>query len=52
MALSGHGDGKLCYINGVPGALFWFAPLQRHRTRSPSFKAGASAVSGVRLAVR
>ena len=34
LALSGHGDGKLRYINGAPGALFWFAPLQRHRTRS------------------
>jgi len=27
----------------VPGALFWFAPLQRKRTRSPSRKVGASA---------
>ena len=40
---------RLCYIVGVPGALFWFAPLQRHRTRSPSCKAGASAVSDVRF---
>ena len=30
----------------VPGALFWFAPLQRIHTRSPSRKAGASAVLG------
>ena len=30
-------------LNGVPGALFWFAPLQRNRTGSPSPKAGASA---------
>ena len=28
----------------VPGVLFWFAPLQRIHTRSPSRKAGASAV--------
>jgi hypothetical protein len=30
---------------GVPGALFWFAPLQREGMRSPGRKAGASAVS-------
>jgi len=30
---------------GVPGALFWFAPLQRESMRSPGRKAGASAVS-------
>jgi hypothetical protein len=29
---------------GVPGALFWFAPLQREGMRSPGHKAGASAV--------
>jgi hypothetical protein len=34
-----------CYLNLVPGALFWFAPLQRNRTRSPSRKVGASASS-------
>jgi hypothetical protein len=34
----------LCYLVGVPGALFWFAPLQRNRTRSPSCKVRASAV--------
>ena len=34
----------LCYLVGVPGALFWFAPLQCNRTRSPSCKARASAV--------
>jgi hypothetical protein len=28
----------------VPVVLFWFAPLQRILTRSPSRKAGASAV--------
>jgi hypothetical protein len=27
-----------CYKIAVPGALFWFAPLQRNRTRSPSPK--------------
>ena len=30
-------------LNGVPGVLFWFAPLQCIHTRSPSRKAGASA---------
>jgi hypothetical protein len=30
--------------NWRAGSLFWFAPLQRHRTRSPSCKARASAV--------
>ena len=29
---------------GIPGALFWFAPLQREGMRSPSCKAGASAI--------
>ena len=32
-----------CYKIAVPGALFWFAPLQRNGTRSPSRKVGASA---------
>ena len=32
-----------CYLNLVPGALFWFAPLQRNRTRSPGRKVRASA---------
>ena len=31
------------YKVGVPGALFWFAPLQRNRTRGPNRKVGASA---------
>jgi hypothetical protein len=35
---------RLCHLVGVPGALFWFAPLQRHRTRDPSCKARISAV--------
>jgi len=34
-----------CYLLLVPGALFWFAPLQRNRTRSPSRKVRASARS-------
>ena len=29
----------------MPGALFWFAPLQREGMRSPGRKAGTSAVS-------
>jgi hypothetical protein len=33
------------YTNLVPGAWFWFAPLQRNGTRSPSRKVGASASS-------
>ena len=28
----------------MPGALFWFAPLQREGMRSPGRKVGASAV--------
>ena len=40
----------LCYPVGVPGALFWFAPLQRNRTRSPSCKVRASVCSDARTA--
>ena len=43
-------DDPLCYLVDVPGALFWFAPLQRNRTRSPGRKVGASAVLGLKSA--
>ena len=33
----------------MPGALFWFAPLQRNSTRSPSRKVGASAYGTLRF---
>ena len=32
-----------CISISVPGVLFWFAPLQHKRTRSPDRKVGASA---------
>ena len=34
----------MCYILGVLGALFGFAPFQREGMRSPGRKVGASAV--------
>ena len=40
-----------CYLVRVLGALFWFAPLQRNRTRSPGRKVGASAVLELKSAL-
>ena len=48
----GVSDFSCATFLGVPGTLFWFAPLQREGMRSPGRKVGASAVREGRAGYR